>query len=192
MLSKLSSQQIITDLEEYDLSEQIRQCSIILSKSWMEKKIVFNGELSTVMYLGNKELMQHLWLNILGNAVKYTPVGGEITVKVQKDHDRVFVTISDTGEGISEETREHLFDPYFQGDTAYTRHGLGLGLSIAKRITELCNGTISVESRLAEGSSFTVVLPLNPQQTNLSPEKTAEKKLFRNLRFRGADSGTPK
>lgn len=164
LLSKLSSQQIITDMEEYDLSEQIRQCSIILSKSWMEKKIEFNGEFSSVTYLGNKELMQHLWLNILGNAVKYTPVGGEITVKVQKGEERVLVSVSDTGEGISEETQEHLFDPYYQGESAYSRHGLGLGLSIAKRITELCNGTISVESRLSEGSTFVVVLPLNPHQ----------------------------
>lgn len=81
LLSKLSSQQIVTDTERYDLSEQIRQCSIILSKEWLDKKIEFSGEFQSVMYIGNRELMQHLWLNILGNAVKYTPTGGEISVK---------------------------------------------------------------------------------------------------------------
>lgn len=80
-LSKLFSQQIVTDTERYDLSEQIRQCSIILSKEWLDKKIEFSGEFQSVMYIGNRELMQHLWLNILGNAVKYTPTGGEISVK---------------------------------------------------------------------------------------------------------------
>lgn len=192
LLSKLSSQQIITDLEEYDLSEQVRQCSIILSKSWMEKKLEFNGEFSSVMYLGNKELMKHLWLNILGNAVKYTPMGGEITVKVQMENNRIFVSISDTGEGIDEAALEHLFDPYYQGDSAYARQGLGLGLSIAKRITELCNGTITVESRKNEGSCFTVVLPVDPHRVNSPVEKIIEKKRFPNFHFRETDNGMTK
>ena len=192
LLSKLSSQQIITDLEEYDLSEQIRQCSIILSKSWMDKKIDFNGEFSSVKYLGNKELMQHLWLNILGNAVKYTPVGGEITVSVQKEGDHVSVIVSDTGEGISEKTLEHLFDPYYQGDSSHSRQGLGLGLSIAQRITELCRGTISVESKVSEGSIFKVALPLDSPRANSVSEKAAEKSLLRNLRFRTPDMGQTK
>lgn len=192
LLSKLSSQQIITDLEEYDLSEQIRQCSIILSKSWMDKKIDFNGEFSSVKYLGNKELMQHLWLNILGNAVKYTPVGGEITVSVQKEGDHVSVIVSDTGEGISEKTLEHLFDPYYQGDSSHSRQGLGLGLSIAQRITELCRGTISVESKVSEGSIFKVTLPLDSPRANSVSEKAAEKSLLRNLRFRTPDMGQTK
>ena len=160
LLSKLSSQQIVTDTERYDLSEQIRQCSIILSKEWLDKKIEFSGEFQSVMYIGNRELMQHLWLNILGNAVKYTPIGGEISVNVIVHTDSVTVTIADTGEGISSETLEHLFDPYYQGDTSHSSNGLGLGLSICKRIVELCGGTIKVESELGTGSQFTVDLPL--------------------------------
>lgn len=160
LLSKLSSQQIVTDTERYDLSEQIRQCSIILSKEWLDKKIEFSGEFQSVMYIGNRELMQHLWLNILGNAVKYTPIGGEISVNVIVHTDSVTVTIADTGEGMSSEILEHLFDPYYQGDTSHSSNGLGLGLSICKRIVELCGGTIKVESELGTGSQFTVDLPL--------------------------------
>ncbi len=160
LLSKLSSQQIVTDTERYDLSEQIRQCSIILSKEWLDKKIEFSGEFQSVTYIGNRELMQHLWLNILGNAVKYTPIGGEISVNVIVHTDSVTVTIADTGEGMSSETLEHLFDPYYQGDTSHSSNGLGLGLSICKRIVELCGGTIKVESELGTGSQFTVDLPL--------------------------------
>lgn len=158
-LSKLSSLQIVTDTETYDLSEQIRQCSIILSRSWLEKKIEFGGEFPTAMFVGNKELMQHLWLNLLGNAVKYTPDNGEIFVEVTAFGDRICVQISDTGEGMSKETLEHLFDPYYQGDASHSRQGLGLGLSIVKRIVELCQGTISVESELGTGSRFIVTLP---------------------------------
>ncbi len=124
LLSKLSSQQIIADTERYDLSEQIRQCSIILSKSWLDKKIEFSGEFPTAIFNGNKELMQHLWLNLLGNAVKYTPTGGEIFVEVIPKKETIIVTIADTGEGMAQEVLEHLFDPYYQGDSSHAGQGL--------------------------------------------------------------------
>ncbi len=161
LLSKLSSQQIVTDVEEYDLSEQLRQCAIILSKKWLEKKIEFNGDFSKIMFMGNREMMQHLWLNLLDNAIKYTPVGGEISVTSVLEKNCAVVSFSDTGEGIGEQSLEYLFNPYFQGDTSHSNQGLGLGLSIVKRIVELCNGTITVQSELSVGSTFTVMLPVN-------------------------------
>lgn len=160
LLSRLSSQQIVSDTEEYDLSEQIRQCSIILSKSWLDKKIDFSGDFPTAMFVGNKELMQHLWLNILENAVEYTPKGGEIQVAVIPQGTNITVYIADTGEGMSRETMARLFEPYYQGDGASSKQGLGLGLSIAKRIVELCGGTITVRSELGLGSRFIVTLPM--------------------------------
>ncbi|MCM1026584.1 MAG: HAMP domain-containing histidine kinase [Roseburia sp.] len=160
LLSKLSSQQIVTDTRRYDISEQIRQCAIILSKSWLDKKIEFSGEFPTAMFVGNRELMQHLWLNLLGNAVKFTPAGGEIAAEVSVQDDSITVQISDTGEGMDEETLSHLFDPYYQSDISHSKQGLGLGLSIAKRIVELCDGSIVVQSELGTGSRFTVTLPV--------------------------------
>ncbi|MCM1204940.1 MAG: HAMP domain-containing histidine kinase [Bacteroidales bacterium] len=159
LLSKLSSQQIVTDTQPYDVSEQIRQCAIILSKSWLDKKIEFSGEFPPAIFVGNKELMQHLWLNLLGNAVKFTPTGGEITAEVALQGGSIIVQIADTGEGMSKETLSHLFDPYYQGDVSHSGQGLGLGLSIAKRIVELCDGSIAAKSELGTGSRFTVTLP---------------------------------
>ncbi len=159
LLSKLSSQQIVTDIERYDLSEQLRQCAIILSHTWMEKKITFNGDFSEVHFSGNKEMMQHLWINLLDNAVKYTPAGGEITVTCREEQNTVIVTISDTGEGIDETTLKNVFNPYFQGDSSHSKQGLGLGLSIVHRIVELCGGSVEVQSVVAVGSTFTVLLP---------------------------------
>ena len=161
LLSKLSSQQIITDTEKYDLGEQLRQCSIILSQKWLDKKIEFEGDFQTVLFVGNKELTQHLWLNILSNAVKYTPIGGEISVKVYQEETYAVVVVADTGEGMDEKTKKHLFDPYYQGDKSHSEQGLGLGLAISKRIVELYSGTISVKSEKTIGSEFTVKLPLN-------------------------------
>ena len=160
LLSKLSSQHIVTDSEQYDLSEQLRQCSILLSKKWLDKKIEFSGEFPPTMYFGNKEMMQHLWLNLLDNAIKYTPVGGEISAEVYTENSNIVVKIADTGEGISEETLKYMFEPYFQGDSSHSQQGLGLGLSIAKRIVELCGGTITVQSKIFVGSTFTITLPI--------------------------------
>ena len=159
LLSKLSSQQIITDPEEYDLGEQLKQCSILLSHSWLEKDIEFSGDFPEILYYGNKELMQHVWINILGNAVKHTPAGGEISVSLKETRNEIIARIEDTGEGMNSETIEHLFDPYYQGDPSRNDPGLGLGLSIAHRIVELCKGRIEVRSTENVGSEFTVILP---------------------------------
>lgn len=98
-------------------------------------------------------------LSRLNNAVKYTPEGGRISVEVRPEKKVISVAVSDTGEGMDRKTREHLFEPYFQGDTSRARQGLGLGLSICKRIAELCGCTIRVESEPGKGSCFTVTLP---------------------------------
>lgn len=158
LLSKLSSQKIVTNLEPYDIGEQIRQCCIILSAAWMEKNIEFSCTLPDVEYVGNRELMQHLWLNIISNAVDHTPQNGEIAISIE-DGDDIVVSIADSGDGMEEETMAHLFEPYFQGDSSRSGKGLGLGLPIAKKITELCGGKITVESKKGEGSLFTVTLP---------------------------------
>ena len=160
LLSKLSSQQIVTDVEEYDLSEQLRQCSIILSPKWLAKNIDLKGEFTSILFLGNKEMMQHLWINLLDNAIKYTPDGGEISISTSLENEQVVVRIADTGEGMNEETLQSLFNPYFQGDSSHAQQGLGLGLSIAKRVVELCQGTITVKSEVSAGTSFIVELPL--------------------------------
>ena len=161
LLSRLSSQQIVTDTEEYDLSEQLRQCSIILSPKWMEKKLEFSGEFPSLNYRGNKEMMQHLWLNLIDNAIKYTPQAGEISLSLEKKGDMAVVTVSDSGPGIDEEDRKHLFEPYYQAEGTHASQGLGLGLAIARRIVELCRGQIRVESEPGLGSRFIVSLPLD-------------------------------
>ena len=103
--------------------------------------------------------MRHVWINLLNNAVKYTPEGGEITVTLQARPEELTVSVADTGIGMSEEVRAHIFDKYYQGDRSRSTAGNGLGLSIARRIVTLAGGDISVRSRPGEGSTFTVTLP---------------------------------
>ena len=161
LLSKLSTQQIVSDVEVYDLGAQLRECSILLSGKWLGKDIAFDGEeIPRVEFRGNKAMMQHLWINLLDNSIKYTPEGGEIKVSLEESNGNAIVKITDTGEGISDETKARLFIPYFQGDTSHSKEGLGLGLAIVMRIVELCKGSVNVDSKLGEGSTFTVTLPL--------------------------------
>ena len=159
LMSKLSSQKIVSSKERYDLGEQLRQCAIILSREWLKKQQTFSGEFPNIEYVGNRELMKHLWINLMNNAIKYTPSGGEISVTLSYQDKYITVTVADTGRGMDEDTLSHLFDPYYQGDRSHSGQGLGLGLSIAKKIVTLSGGSIQVKSRVDEGSEFTVTLP---------------------------------
>ncbi len=159
LLTKLESQQCIAEKRPYSLDEQIKRCAILLSPAWEKKRISFTANLEPAEYAGNEELMRHVWINLLNNAVKYTPEGGEITVTLQARPEELTVSVADTGIGMSEEVRAHIFDKYYQGNPNGSGRGLGLGLSIVQRIVELCGGQIQVDSVEDQGSTFTVRLP---------------------------------
>lgn len=159
LLSKLESQQYILEKTEFALDEQIKQCAILLSGTWESKHIAFSADLAPLRYVGNEELMCHVWLNLMGNAFKYTPEGGEVEVTLRETPEDIIFQISDTGIGMLPETAEHIFDRYYQGNPSHTGDGLGLGLPIARRVVELCGGHIEVKSVVDQGSEFTVYLP---------------------------------
>ena len=159
LMSKLDSQKIIPDKKPFSLDEQLRRCSILLSGQWTEKELDMTMDLDEAVYVGDYDLMQHLWINLLTNAVKYTPKGGSITVTLKNEEKFIAVSVADTGKGISPEDRERIFDKYYQTDKSHSKRGLGLGLAICKRIVQLCNGSLTVESEVGVGSTFTVKLP---------------------------------
>lgn len=161
LLSKLESQQFIVDKKTYYLDEQIKQCAIILSTEWTKKEIEFSADLEHIQYYGNSDLMQHVWINLITNAIKFTPEHGEISLTLKKENDFIKIIISDTGKGISKEDIDQILVKYYQGDSSHLNEGLGLGLSIVNRIVELCDGKIEVKSIIHEGSTFTVYLPYN-------------------------------
>ena len=159
LMSRLDTQKIIPDKKPFSLDEQLRRCSILLSGQWTEKDLDMTMNLDEAVYVGDYDLMQHLWINLLTNAVKYTPKGGSITVTLKNEEKFIAVSVADTGKGISPEDRERIFDKYYQTDKSHSKRGLGLGLAICKRIVQLCNGTLEVESEVGVGSTFTVRLP---------------------------------
>ncbi|MBR4049942.1 MAG: HAMP domain-containing histidine kinase [Clostridia bacterium] len=160
LLTRLDTQKIITDKKEYSLDEQLRRCVIMFSNDWMAKNIEFSGDgISEITYFGDEDLMQHIWINLIHNAIKFTPENGKISVSSKVQNNRIFVTISDTGIGMTPENAQRIFDKYYTENRNSTSKGLGLGLSIAHKIVKLCGGKITVESKLGECSTFTVELP---------------------------------
>ena len=159
LMSRLDTQKIIPDKKPFSLDEQLRRCSILLSGQWTEKELDMTMDLDEAVYVGDYDLMQHLWINLLTNAVKYTPKGGSITDTLKNEEKFIAVSVADTGKGIPPEDRERIFDKYYQTDKSHSKRGLGLGLAICKRIVQLCNGSLTVESDVGVGSTFTVKLP---------------------------------
>ena len=100
-----------------------------------------------------------MWNNLFSNAVKFTPTGGSITLRERSDGETVSVSVTDTGCGMDAETRKHIFEKFYQGDTSHATMGNGLGLALARRIVRMCGSEISVSSEPGKGSCFTVELP---------------------------------
>jgi two-component system sensor histidine kinase BaeS len=109
--------------------------------------------------------IQQVLANLLANALQHTPEGGRVTVQAKADGPQVRVRVSDTGPGIAPEDLPHVFDRFYRSDKSRTRAtgGSGLGLAIVRSLVALHGGTVEVESRLGEGSCFTVALPTTPR-----------------------------
>ena len=160
LLSKLENQAIVTEKTEFYLDEQIRACILLLEKEWTAKDIELNVDLDEVRYCFNEAMLSHVWVNLLGNAVKFTPRGGAITCTLRADSSVVTCTVTDTGCGMDEHTQNHIFEKFYQGDTSHTGDGNGIGLTVVGRILVLCGGSIRVDSQPGMGSTFTVTLPV--------------------------------
>ena len=127
---------------------------------WKEKNIKFNVNLKEQEFLGEKDLMYQAWMNIIENSIKFSKQDGQIDIKMKTDEKNIIVEIKDYGIGMEEEKVKKIFDRFYQIDKSHTKPGAGLGMTIAKRIIELSNGKIDVESKLNKGTTFIVTLPI--------------------------------
>ncbi|PYG85741.1 signal transduction histidine kinase [Ruminiclostridium sufflavum DSM 19573] len=159
LLTKFENQTFITNQTEYELDEQIRNCIILFEKQWDNKKLEINIELEPVRIYSNAEMLSHLWINLIENAIKYSDENGHIIISCREQNNNIEFKISDNGKGMDGDTLKHIYDKFYQGDKSHATQGNGIGLSIVKRIIELCKGKITVESELGNGTTFTVDLP---------------------------------
>lgn len=160
MLNRLENQQIIGEVKPFRLDLQIKECVILLEREWSAKDIALSSDLFEAEIEGNASLLQQVWINLLNNAIKFTPEGGEINVSMSAEDNFICVSVRDNGIGMSAEVASHIFEKYYQGDSSHATRGNGLGLSIVRRIVTLSGGDVRVESKEGEGSAFIVKLPL--------------------------------
>lgn len=159
-LNKLEKQTIKPMAEEYDLCAQLCECALGFETQWDKKEIEFEADMEdSAIICADAGLMELVWNNLLSNAIKFTEPGGKVTLRQTSDENKIMVEVSDTGCGMSEETINHIFDKFYQGDTSHSTEGNGLGLSLAHRVLQLTDATIRAQSKLGEGSVFTVTIP---------------------------------
>ena len=163
LLSKIENQPIPSNQTTFRLDEQVRQSIVALEPAWSKKDIEFDVEMDSIEYTGNESMMHHIWDNLIGNAIKFNPECGLICIRLARQNNDVVFTIEDSGPGISDEAKKHIFDKFYQGDSPHKDEGNGLGLALVKKILSVSNGEISVENIDGGGCRFTVVL--HGQQT---------------------------
>lgn len=164
-LNKLEKQTIRPMPEPFDVCAQLCECAVQFEDILERKNLEFEADLEDrADVYADPGLLEVVWTNLLSNAVKFTPEGGTITLRQWTEPDRVRVTVTDTGCGMSPKTLRHIYEKFYQGDSSHATHGNGLGLALVKRILELSDGSITVESTPGKGSTFTVSLPTAPQE----------------------------
>ena len=158
LLSKLENQQIPTGQSLYSLDEQIRQTIVELEPVWSKKDIELDVEMKAVSYFGNEPLMRHVWSNLLGNAVKFSPDGGTVQIGLTEREGEITFWVKDNGPGIPEAAMKHIFGRFFQADSSHKQEGNGLGLALVDKILRLEGGQVKAENCPEGGCKFTVYL----------------------------------
>lgn len=164
LLSQLENQELGIEKESFCLDEQLREVILSQEESWSGKDLELEIDLDSADYTGNKDLLAHVWQNILGNAVKFTSAGGMIRILLRRQKDKIEVSIADTGPGMSEDVKKRVFEKFYQGDNSHSAQGSGLGLALAKRIVDLHQGEIAISTKEGKGTTFTVILPTLPER----------------------------
>lgn len=154
-MTKVESQTILTDVSRFNLSEQLRNCVLLLEPKWSKKNIEWDIELDEHTVSGSRELLKEVWVNLLDNAIKFSPTGGVIRLTAREENGVAAVSVTNTGSEIPPEERSRVFQKFYQADRSHATEGSGVGLAIVKRVVELHGGTVQIDSG-ADTTTFTV------------------------------------
>ena len=156
-LTKVENQKILSDITEFNLSEQVRASVLLLENKWSQKDIELSLDFEEIKIEGNEELLKQVWINLTDNAIKFSPVGGAVSIEIEQDDESVTLCIKNAGE-ISDADKQKIWNKFYQSDKSHTTEGNGIGLAIVKRIVALHGGDVDVESIDGE-VCFYVTLP---------------------------------
>ncbi len=157
-LTKIENQNILTGSDSFNLSEQIRSCVLLFEKSWTKKNIELGVEFPEHIITANEELLKQVWINLIDNAIKYTPEFGTINIFISQEENTIRVDVSNTGSEIPSDKIEQIWRKFYQADESHSSPGNGIGLAIVKKIVDLHSGIVSVKSENCV-TTFTIELP---------------------------------
>lgn len=156
-LNRLENQQIFPQTTEFDLGEQICECLLQFENVWENKNIEIETDIAEgIKVEADAELLSLVWNNLFSNAFKFTDDGGSVSVSLAVTEHHAIVKVNDTGCGMTAEVGAHIFEKFYQGDTSHSVQGNGLGLALVKRVIDIMQGEISVESAVGVGTTFIV------------------------------------
>ena len=158
-LTKIEKQAILTNAEDFNVSEQIRLAVALLDSKWTEKEIEFVLDTEEITVRGNKNLLDQVWINLLDNAIKFSPKKGIVRMESLRNKDGVTLRFINSGEPIPKEDVPYVFDKFFQADPSRDTKGNGIGLAIVKKVVELHRGEIRLIQSDETQTTFEVTLP---------------------------------
>lgn len=157
-LTKVENQKILADVTKYNVSEQIRSAVLLLEAKWSKKNIDLQLEFGEYEIEANEELLKQVWINLIDNAVKFSPDGGTMVIDIADEEAELCISVGNTGDGIPQDKLDKIFHKFYQADESHAAEGNGIGLAIVKRVIALHGG--KVEVRVKNGMTvFAVTLP---------------------------------
>ena len=165
-LSKVENTSILTDVSAFELSEEIRQAILLLETKWQKKELEWILELDELIYSGNKDLLNQMWINLIDNAIKFSHHDSTIYIQANSRYEKIFISVKDTGIGIPKDSLKKIWERFYKTDLSRgkDKRGTGLGLSIVKEIIQAHGENIDVVSTEGVGTEFIFSLP---RSTNL-------------------------
>ena len=160
--TKVENQEILTDVTRFNLSEQLRECVLILERRWEPKGLELRLDFDEHEICANEELLKQVWLNLLDNAFKFTPTGGWVELRIDALPEQLRVSIVNSGSYIPPEKRETIFRKFYQADESHATEGNGIGLAVVQRVVSLHHGGVLVDSGDGQ-TAFIVSLPKEQQ-----------------------------
>jgi len=161
-MAKMQAGEVSLKLSHFDMNELVRRSVISLQQLFIEKNLELKADFETerMFVYADRDAIQRVLINLLHNAIKFTPERGEIRVRTYLEKDRAFISVEDTGKGIAQDEIPYIFDRFYKTDKSRSadRTGVGLGLAIARNIIVSHNETIKVESEEGHGTKFIFTL----------------------------------
>ena len=159
-LTRVENQSILTEVTEFNLSEQIRACILLMENKWTSKHLELHVDFGEYMISANEELLKQVWINLIDNAVKFSPDYGIIQIDIGEKDGLLTVAVSNNADPIPPESRKKIFNKFYQADESHSTEGNGIGLAVVKNVVELHKGTVAVDCGQQQ-VTFTVRLPKN-------------------------------